>query len=96
MRDELLNLVRNGVRCPESAETCADCEYHSTKYPMHCDEEAALVDMLIAHDVVIPVQCGECKHSGMDGWFCGGYGEMPPHRTYPNNWCSYGEKETTV
>lgn len=58
-------------------------------------ENQTLVDHLIANGVEIPVRCEECMHRGMDGWFCGGCGQMPPHKTYPNSWCSYGEREET-
>ena len=45
-------------------------------------------------DAVEVVRCEKCIHSGMDGWFCGGSGQMPPHRTYPDEWCSCGERIT--
>jgi hypothetical protein len=92
MREELLNLVRNGVRCPESAKTCSDCQYHSTRHPMHCDEEAALVDMLIANGVVIPVRCKDCRYSEVI--VCGRYCDR--NEFYPNDddFCSDGERRS--
>ena len=88
MREELLNLVRTGVRCPENAKTCSDCQYHSTRYPMHCDEEAALVDMLIAHGVVIPVRCKGCKY-WRDSW-------VAPDGKHEHGWCHLEDADDVV
>lgn len=39
------------------------------------------------------VRCEECVHSITDGWICGGPDVcMPSHPTFPNCFCSYGER----
>lgn len=46
-------------------------------------------------DAVEVVRCKYCKHSIDDGWICGGPDLMcmPSHPSYPDNFCSYGERK---
>lgn len=39
------------------------------------------------------VQCENCAFSQSDGWVCGGTALMPQHRTFPNSFCSDGERK---
>lgn len=44
-------------------------------------------------DFVEVVRCEHCVHSLSDGWICGGPSfTMPSHPTYPDAFCSYGER----
>ena len=46
-------------------------------------------------DSVEVVRCEHCTHSLSDGWICGGPSfTMPSHPTYPDAFCSYGERRT--
>lgn len=44
-------------------------------------------------DAVPVVQCENCAFSQSDGWVCGGTALMPQHRTFPNSFCSDGERK---
>jgi hypothetical protein len=45
-------------------------------------------------DAVEVVRCEHCVHSLSDGWICGGPSfTMPSHPTYPDAFCSYGERK---
>lgn len=45
-------------------------------------------------DDVRVVRCEKCSHSLSNGWICGGVGfTMPSHPTYPNSFCSDGERK---
>lgn len=45
-------------------------------------------------DAVEVVRCEHCVHSLGDGWICGGPSfTMPSHPTYPDAFCSYGERK---
>ena len=45
-------------------------------------------------DAVEVVRCEHCAHSLSDGWICGGPSfTMPSHPTYPDAFCSYGERK---
>ena len=39
------------------------------------------------------VRCEGCVFSQSDGWVCGGTALMPQHRTFPNSFCSFGERK---
>lgn len=43
-------------------------------------------------DAVVVVRCENCAFSQSNGWVCGGTALMPQHRTFPNSFCSYGER----
>lgn len=44
--------------------------------------------------VAVPVvRCEGCVFSQSDGWVCGGTSLMPQHRTFPNSFCSDGERK---
>lgn len=45
-----------------------------------------------AADVAPVVRCEGCVFSQSDGWVCGGTALMPQHRTFPNSFCSFGER----
>ena len=44
-------------------------------------------------DATPVVQCENCAFSQSDGWVCGGTALMPQHRTFPNSFCSDGERK---
>lgn len=44
-------------------------------------------------DYVPVVRCEGCVFSQLDGWVCGGTALMPQHRTFPNSFCSFGERK---
>lgn len=46
-----------------------------------------------AADVAPVVRCEGCAFSRLDGWVCGGTALMPQHRTFPNSFCSNGERK---
>lgn len=43
-------------------------------------------------DAVVVTRCENCAFSQSDGWVCGGTALMPQHRTFPNSFCSDGER----
>ena len=43
-------------------------------------------------DAVIVTRCENCAFSQSNGWVCGGTALMPQHRTFPNSFCSDGER----
>lgn len=45
-----------------------------------------------AVDAVVVARCENCAFSQSNGWVCGGTALMPQHRTFPNSFCSYGER----
>jgi hypothetical protein len=46
-------------------------------------------------DAVEVVRCEHCINSICEGWICGGPSfTMPSHPTYPDAFCSYGERKT--
>lgn len=57
-------------------------------YVEKCD-----IDNMPTVDAVPVVRCENCAFSQSDGWACGGTAMMPPHRTFPNSFCSYGERK---
>ena len=44
-------------------------------------------------DAVVVTRCKDCAFSQSDGWVCGGTALMPQHRTFPDSYCSYGERK---
>lgn len=44
-------------------------------------------------DAVVVTRCENCAFSQSDGWVCGGTALMPQHRTFPNSFCSDGERK---
>lgn len=51
------------------------------------------IDRQIAADVAPVVRCENCAFSQSNGWVCGGTALMPQHRTFPNSFCSDGERK---
>ena len=52
------------------------------------------IDVIPRVDAMEVTRCEYCIHSLNDGWICGGSGfTMPSHPTYPDAFCSYGEKK---
>ena len=45
-----------------------------------------------AVDAVVVTRCENCAFSQSNGWVCGGTALMPQHRTFPNSFCSDGER----
>lgn len=43
-------------------------------------------------DAVPVVRCKDCVCGIEDGWICGGPDLVPSHPTYPDAFCSYGER----
>lgn len=56
-------------------------------------EPSQYIEALPAADVAPVVQCENCAFSQSDGWVCGGTALMPQHRTFPNSFCSDGERK---
>ena len=52
-----------------------------------------LVDSVPTVDAVVVTRCKDCAFSQLDGWVCGGTALMPQHRTFPDSFCSYGERK---
>lgn len=53
----------------------------------------AIIEKQPTVDAVEVVRCEHCICGLSDGWICGGPGfTMPSHPTYPNAFCSYGER----
>lgn len=50
------------------------------------------IESFPAADVAPVVRCEGCVFSQSDGWVCGGTALMPQHRTFPNSFCSFGER----
>lgn len=44
-------------------------------------------------DAVQVVRCEDCAFSQSDGWVCCGTALMPQHRTFPDSFCSNGERK---
>ena len=49
-------------------------------------------DLAEAADVAPVTRCENCAFSQSNGWVCGGTALMPQHRTFPNSFCSDGER----
>lgn len=56
-------------------------------------EPSQYIEALPAADVAPVVRCEGCAFSRLDGWVCGGTALMPQHRTFPNSFCSNGERK---
>lgn len=56
------------------------------------EEFAEYLYELPAADVAPVVRCENCAFSQSNGWVCGGTALMPQHRTFPNSFCSDGER----
>lgn len=52
-----------------------------------------LIEKAPTVDATPVVQCENCAFSQSDGWVCGGTALMPQHRTFPNSFCSDGERK---
>lgn len=52
-----------------------------------------IISEIPAADVAPVVRCENCAFSQSDGWVCGGTALMPQHRTFPNSFCSDGERK---
>lgn len=50
-REKLIELLRDGVRCPGVVDSCVDCPHFSPGNT--CDEFSATADMLIANGVTV-------------------------------------------
>lgn len=57
------------------------------------DEVSGVIDACPTVDAVIVTRCEDCAFSQSDGWVCGGTALMPQHRTFPDSYCSYGERK---
>lgn len=55
-----------------------------------------MINGIPAADVVPVVRCENCAFSQSDGWVCSGTALMPQHRTFPNNFCSDGERRDDI
>ena len=51
-----------------------------------------LIEKAPTVDAVVVTRCENCAFSQSDGWVCGGTALMPQHRTFPNSFCSDGER----
>lgn len=52
-----------------------------------------ILDNIPTVNVAPVVRCEGCVFSQSDGWVCGGTALMPQHRTFPNSFCSFGERK---
>ena len=52
-----------------------------------------LIEKAPTVDAVPVTRCEDCAFSQSDGWVCGGTALMPQHRTFPDSYCSYGERK---
>lgn len=52
-------------------------------------------DIDAAHtvDAVEVTRCENCERSKLDGFYCCGADMMPPHKTFPHCFCSFGERK---
>lgn len=57
------------------------------------DEIIDALENIPTADVVPVVRCEDCAFSQLDGWVCCGTALMPQHRTFPNSFCSNGERK---
>ena len=64
-------------------------EYGCWSY--HCGSGEAANRLAAYEDTV--VRCEDCAFSQSDGWVCGGTALMPQHRTFPDSFCSEGERK---
>ncbi len=55
-------------------------------------EPSQYIEALPIADVAPVVRCENCAFSQSNGWVCGGTALMPQHRTFPNSFCSDGER----
>lgn len=52
------------------------------------------IDVIPRVDAVEVIRCAHCIHSLNDGWICGRSSfAIPSHPTYPDAFCSYGERQ---
>ena len=56
-------------------------------------EPSQYIEALPTVDAVIVTRCEDCAFSQSDGWVCGGTALMPQHRTFPDSYCSCGERK---
>ena len=52
-----------------------------------------LIEKAPTVDAVPVTRCEDCAFSQSDGWVCGCTALMPQHRTFPDSYCSYGERK---
>lgn len=55
-----------------------------------------LVDSVPTVDAVPVVRCKYCAFSQSDGWVCCSSAALMPRRTFPDSFCSDGEKKDEV
>lgn len=55
-----------------------------------------LVDSVPTVDAVPVVRCKDCAFSQSDGWVCCSSAALMPRRTFPDSFCSDGEKKDEV
>ena len=55
-----------------------------------------LVDSVPTVDAVPVVRCKDCAFSQPDGWVCCSSAALMPRRTFPDSFCSDGEKKDEV
>ena len=71
------------------AELCKDTEHMVRAFIMTTE----MIQDAPTIDAVPVVRCKDCVFSQSDGWVCGGTALMPQHRTFPNSFCSFGERK---
>lgn len=61
---------------------------------LHHSRPLAIAYLALTEDDSGPVtRCEDCAFSQLDGWACSGTALMPQHRTFPNSYCSFGERK---
>lgn len=53
MREKIIDLLKNGVRCPFTVKECSDCPYFDVTAESKCREAEATADMLIAQGFIL-------------------------------------------
>ena len=94
MREKLIKLLRDGVRCPGVIDSCWDCPNYTVSQT--CDEFGATVDMLIANGVTMPTRCKDCQFwtDGVAG--CTDHVKLCKIGFYmvgENGYCVFGERK---
>lgn len=77
------------MRMIDADRLLRDPYFQEDRYP-----ESHLLRMAIAEQPTVEVtRCENCERSQLDGFYCCGADMMPPHKTFPHCFCSYGERK---
>lgn len=100
LRNELMHYTND---FPDGADLKAEAvatieqiaQYMTKEALLHHSRPLALAYLALTEEVdsVPVVRCKDCAFSQSDGWVCGGTALMLQHRTFPDSFCSDGEKK---